>query len=85
LGKILFKILNFFRKLKKKKYSLIPLLRVYEEGLKAEERERQEKKNIQSKYVKYIYIHEPREYFLYSDQSTVKEKKLQFYPEVEWR
>ena len=87
LGKILLKILNFLKKLKrptKKKYSLIPLLKIYEENLKAEEREREERKDIQSKYVKYIYILEPREYYLHSDPLIAKERTLQFYPELEW-
>jgi hypothetical protein len=77
LGKILLKILKMLKKLKKKKYSLIPLLRIYEENLKAEEREREEKKNIESKYVKYIYIYEPREYpFDTTPRAEWKEKSI---------
>ena len=86
MGKILLKILNIFRKLKKlkkKKYSLEPLLRIYEENLKAEERERQERENIRSKYVKFIYIHELREYYLDSKPQP-PERKLQFYSDMEW-
>jgi hypothetical protein len=87
LGKILLKILDILRKLKKlkkRKYSLEPLLRIYEENLKAEERERQEGENIRSKYVKYIYIHEPCEYYL-DPKPQPPERKLQFYTEIEWR
>jgi hypothetical protein len=81
LGKILLKIFNFFKKLKKRKkkeYSLIPLLRTYEELMKMEQ-EADKKRNVQ-----YIYIHELREY-IFNTNPTIPEKKLQFCSELEGR
>jgi hypothetical protein len=77
VGKILLKILNFFRKLKKKKYSLEPLLRIYEE-IAEHEYEVKKKDNIQ-----YVCIPEPREYYLESKPQP-PERKLQFYSGIEW-
>lgn len=84
MGKILqkirniLKIFNIFKKLKKKKYSLDSLLRIYE-YLAKQELEASKRCNIQ-----YIYIHEPREYYLDS-KSQSHERKLQFYSEIEWK
>ena len=78
LGKILLKILNILKKPKKKKYSLDSLLRIYEE-LAKQELEANKRRNIQ-----YIYIQQPREYYLDSKPQP-PEKKLQFYPEIDWR
>jgi len=80
LGKILLRILNVLKKLKKpkkKKYSLDSLLRIYEE-LAKQELEAHKRQNIQ-----YIYIQQPREYYLDSKPQT-PERKLQFYSEIEW-
>jgi len=63
LGKIL------FWKRKKKKYSLIPLLRIYEE-LAKQELKANKRRNIQ-----YIYIQEPREYFFDKTKITECEEK----------
>ena len=90
MEKILQKIFNILKKLnirkkvKKKRYSLDSLLRIYEEIFNAEESERQERENIKSENVRYIYIHEPCEYYLNSKPQP-PEKKLQFYREIDWR
>jgi hypothetical protein len=74
LGKILLKILNLFKKLKKRKkkeYSLIPLLRTYEELMKMEQ-EADKKRNV-----RYVYIHEPRDYpFDTTPRAEWKEKSI---------
>jgi hypothetical protein len=73
----LLKILKFFKKPKKKNYSLDSLLRIYEE-LAKQELEANKRRNIQ-----YIYVHEPREYYLDSKPQP-PERKLQFYSGIEW-
>lgn len=80
MGKNLQKILNVLKKLKKskkKKYSLDSLLRTYNE-LAKQELEANKRRNIQ-----YIYIQQPREYYLDSKPQP-PERKLQFYSDMEY-